>query len=152
MVEAMQQLSDDAIIRELVHLGHVVSRRSRQRESGHSSKDLVLASLATHDTAVAEGLANRPLTQVELADILGTRPQSIGSLLADMEQEGLVVRSVSENDRRAFYVRLTEAGATRAQAVRIARRRAAEEMLSCLTPHEKEALASAILKLNAALR
>lgn len=51
------------------------------------------------------------ITQKELTYLLDMRPQSLGELLARMEQNGYITRTVSESDRRIIDIKLTEAGA-----------------------------------------
>jgi DNA-binding MarR family transcriptional regulator len=51
------------------------------------------------------------ITQKELTYLLDMRPQSLGELLAKMEQNGYITRTTSEKDRRIIDIKLTEAGA-----------------------------------------
>lgn len=50
------------------------------------------------------------ITQKELTYLLDMRPQSLGELLAKMEQSGYITRTPSEKDRRIINIKLTEAG------------------------------------------
>ncbi len=88
----MEPLSDDSIMREMAHMSQVIARRSRQA-GGATGASFVLAVLASHEEAMAEGFAPRPLSQVELADIVGIRPQSLGALLARLEADGCIERA-----------------------------------------------------------
>ena len=51
-----------------------------------------------------------PLTQKNLAFMLGVRPQSLSELVSKLESKGLVTRSRDDNDRRSFLIDLTDAG------------------------------------------
>lgn len=51
-----------------------------------------------------------PLTQKNLAFMLGVRPQSLSELVAKLESKGLVMRQRDESDRRSFLIELTDAG------------------------------------------
>ena len=97
---------------------------------------------------MAEGFAPRPLSQVELADIVGIRPQSLGTLLARLEADGCIERAAGEQDRRARRVALPDHGRDQA---RDHQRAFARETLAVLDDAEKRQLAAIVLKLNAAL-
>ena len=56
----MEPLSDDSIMREMAHMSQVIARRSRQA-GGATGASFVLAVLASHEEAMAEGFAPRPL-------------------------------------------------------------------------------------------
>lgn len=146
-----ERLKDDSIMRELAHLNQVLDRRARN-ERGATGGPLALAILAGHEEAMAEGFAPRHLTQVELADIVGIRPQSMGALVSTMEQDGLVRRVVCEHDRRAHLLTLTDAGRAAAQEARDQQRAFAERTLSVLSEQEKFQLSLIVTKLNASLR
>ncbi len=55
-------------------------------------------------------LANGPVTQRALADLLERTPATLSQQLEPLEQRGLVGRAPLETDRRTMVVRLTEAG------------------------------------------
>ena len=139
----MEPLSDDSIMREMAHMSQVIARRSRQA-GGATGASFVLAVLASHEEAMVEGFAPRLLSQVELADIVGIRPQSLGALLARLEAAG-------EQDRRARQVKLTDHGRDQAQEARDHQRAFARDTLAVLDDAEKRQLAAIVLKLNAAL-
>lgn len=140
-------MSDDAIMREMAHMNQVISRRARRRE-GALGAPFVLAILASHEEAMTEGFASQHLTQVELADIVGIRPQSLGALLVRLEADGCIQRVACEEDRRAHRVILTDRGRDRAQEVRASQRAFAAETLEVLTAEEKHQLGAIVTKLN----
>lgn len=51
-----------------------------------------------------------PIAQKELAYLLGIRSQSLGELLAKLEQAGCITRSPSPDDRRTAIVEITDLG------------------------------------------
>jgi len=114
--DAFDLTSDDqptSLTGEVFRLAHLLARHERRagRGSGfarHRGQGRVLALLALRE----------PLSQRELAYLLGVRPQSLGELLAKLERAGLVLRTADESDRRAWSVSLTDQGrATAAEAV-----------------------------------
>lgn len=143
-------VDEDAIMREFVHLNHTFKRACRGTEKRSSARN-VLAILASHEDAMREGLDSRPFTQVELADVSGLRPQSLGPLLVQLEAEGCISRQTCEEDRRATLVSLTEKGRARSSDVRAEQRAFAKKAFSVLTEEERAAFYSAINKLNKAL-
>ena len=81
----------------------------------------------------------------ELAAAERVRPQSMAQTLADLEQDGLVVRSPHPTDRRRALVTLTDRGRATLEADRLQREgwlaRAIAEQLS---PSELRALAKVL--------
>lgn len=144
------RLSDDAIMRELAHMNQVLTRRARTVTGGRGAT-FVLAILAGHEEAMAEGFASRNLSQVEIAEAVGMRPQSLGPLIAQLEREGCIERFTCEDDRRAQLVALTERGCDRAQDARAGQRAFATDMLSALDEEERVQLSAIVQKLNASL-
>ena len=55
------------------------------------------------------------ISQREMAEILGIRPQSLGETLNRLEAAGYIERRTREDDRRSLIVCLTEAGAEAAR-------------------------------------
>ena len=143
-------LSDDSLMREMAHLNAVIGRNARNA-GGAWGLPGALAILAGHEVAMEEGFAPRLMSEVEIAQDMGIRPQSVGPLISQLEDAGFVRRVPHEGDRRAHLIELTDEGRANAQAVRDQQRRFAEDTLSCLTQNEKDQLAALVLKLNAAL-
>lgn len=84
------------------------------------------------------------MSQKELSYLLGIRPQSMGELLAKLEENGYITRTPSAEDRRAMEIKLTDEGASVAASneQRRAQELAADEMFQCLNVEEQENLAS----------
>lgn len=144
------RFNDDAVMRAMAHMNQVLTRRSRRAVGGRSSR-LVLAILAGHEEAMAEGFAPRTMTQIEITEAVGMRPQSLGSLIAQLEQDGCIKRVVCEDDRRAHLVVLTDKGRDEAQAARANQREFATATLAVLTDEERVQLATIVFKLNESL-
>jgi len=93
-----------------------------------------------------------PMSQSRLAELLEIRPQSLSELIVRMEEDGLVSRAQSGEDRRQLIVSLTEAGSRRVSDFREAHRRHASQFLSPLTDEEKTTLCALLKKLTDAPR
>lgn len=51
-----------------------------------------------------------PVTQKDIADLLGRDKNTVSEVMRSMEKKGYITRSVSENDLRAKYILLTDKG------------------------------------------
>ena len=93
-----------------------MAARLIQRRQDQALADLGL----THAAVIAlQGLVAGPLNQERLAADIKVRSQSLGRVLARLEDAGLVSRTLSSHDRRSNEVAITEAGL---QALAAARR------------------------------
>ena len=89
-------------------------------------------------------------TQSELAEELGVRPQSLTRALARLEQEGLIVRKKTEDNRRNTRVWITEAGTAVHRGMRAGRLARVDRIFSGFSAEEKEALAGYLERIIAA--
>ena len=89
------------------------------------------------------------MTQKELAERLGIRPQSLTDALVRLEQQGAITRTRSERDKREQLVRITELGREQSRRVAELHQKAARMVLSDLTEEEKQQLLSILNKLTA---
>lgn len=144
-------LSPDSIMREISRLGAVIQRAVRPRSDGGRPMQ-VLVRLALHESAMRDGFVQCELSQAELAELVGIRPQSIGPILVKLEEEGLIERRPSQADRRSHLLALTDEGRAAAAKARELQAAYAEKALSVLTDEERIAFASAVVKLNDALK
>jgi len=87
------------------------------------------------------------MNQAHLAARLEIRPQSLSEFLVKAEEDGLIVRRQSDEDKRQTIVSLTEEGKRRVETFRDAHKRHAEDFLSALSDQEKEELAVILSKL-----
>ena len=88
------------------------------------------------------------LSQQQLADALGVRPQTVSEALAGMERQGLIERRQSEADARVTLVYITAAGVARSTALTKERQAFAEAFFAPLTDAEKETLFALLCKLT----
>ena len=79
---------------------------------------------------------NEGATSRDLCEILDVRPSSLSELLGKMEERGLVERRISEEDKRAANVTLTEEGAAAAAQIRAGFEQKAAEFSACFTDEE----------------
>jgi DNA-binding MarR family transcriptional regulator len=89
-----------------------------------------------------------PLTTADLARAESVKPQSMGTTLADLEQEGLVERRPHPTDGRQVLFALTGAGVEARRKGRIAKQEWLLAALEKLDPAERKTLiaATALLK------
>jgi DNA-binding MarR family transcriptional regulator len=84
-----------------------MAARLIQRRQDQALADLGL----THAAVIAlQGLTAGPLNQEQLAEEIHVRSQSLGRVLARLEDAGFVTRKSSSLDRRSNDVAITEAG------------------------------------------
>ena len=121
-------------------IGHFrdISHAMRDLSEGRGSQSRILMILASHG----------PVTQKELTECLGIQPGSASEVLLKLENNGLITRTTSENDRRTTVVSLTGEGMCQAEEVREARGHRHREMFSCLSQEEKETLIGLLEKIN----
>ena len=82
--------------------------------------------------AAVPGVSSR-----ELCEALDLRPSSLSEILARAEGDGLLTRTVDEEDRRVMHIRLAEKGRSVVQEMEKARGEDAKKKAACLTEEEK---------------
>ncbi|MBM7868319.1 MarR family transcriptional regulator [Heliobacterium gestii] len=94
------------------------------------------------------------MSQKKLSYLLGIRPQSMGELLAKLEQNGYITRTPSAEDRRAMDIKLTSEGAKAIASIEQNRAQelAADEMFQCLNKEEQQILAGYLDRLIASAK
>jgi len=78
-----------------------------------------------------------PRTQLEIATQLGIDKSTLVPLLDRLERDGLIVRTVSERDRRARIPQTTPAGVAMVKTVAIARDAAIDDRLAAIPPAQR---------------
>lgn len=78
------------------------------------------------------------ITQKELSELLDIRPQSLGDLLKKLEQNGYITRTLSENDKRAMIIKLTEKGEH--EEIGDEKQFGFDSMFKCLSDEEQSTL------------
>ncbi len=102
-----EPLSGSALNARLFYLLVLLRRgEARMRRGGRAARGVmqgqgrVLRMLTLHS----------PIAQKDLSYLLGVRSQSLGEVLARLEEEGLVTRAANPDDRRTWMVEITDAG------------------------------------------
>ena len=91
------------------------------------------------------------LTQQQLAQMLGIRPQSASEAVANLEEQGLVVKISNPQDKRSFLLSITPEGKCRQQQMQQLRMENARRILAPLNDAEKQTLQQLLDKVVAAL-
>ena len=87
------------------------------------------------------------IRQKELAQKAGINASTTSEMVGKLEDDGYLVRTIDENDKRATVLKLTEMGAVRAQEIVSERESFMEEYFSRLTEEEKQTLSDLLDKL-----
>jgi DNA-binding MarR family transcriptional regulator len=101
------------------------------------SRDLAGLRISSSETNVLAVLADgRPRTVGERADLTGTRPTTLTSVLDRLEGRGYAAREVDPEDRRSFAVRLTAEGRKVAELAAAAVRHLEETALAGISDRQ----------------
>jgi len=87
------------------------------------------------------------LSQTRLAAHIGIEPQQMVNLAAALETDGLIRRTRDPDDRRAWSLELTPAGATRRQQALTVATEHEQRTFAALTSHQQHVLADLLLRL-----
>ncbi|MXN77392.1 MarR family transcriptional regulator [Burkholderia sp. 4701] len=117
-----------------------VGQLIRRLRSEVDSSGLTLSQLS----ALARLEQNGPMTTAELARAESMKPQSMKTILASLENEGLVQREPHPTDGRQILFLLTRAGIDERQQRTVAKRAWLQAALAGLDPEEMQTLAAAI--------
>lgn len=114
----------------LLHLFLDINHMMRSQYEGRGSQKRILIIL----------LESGRITQRSLTERIGIQPGSASEVIAKLEKNGLIIRSVSPDDRRTADITLTDQGRILAEEAAAQRRTRHEEMFSCLSEEEKNTL------------
>lgn len=117
-----------------------VGQLIRRLRSEVDSSGLTLSQLS----ALARLEQNGPMTTAELARAESMKPQSMKTILASLENEGLVQREPHPTDGRQILFLLTRAGIDERQQRTVAKRAWLQAALARLDPEDMQTLAAAI--------
>ena len=92
--------------------------------------------------------ANPGVSSRELCEALDHRPSSLSEILVRAENDGLLCRTVDENDRRVQRVSLTPGGSAVVADMEKVRNEDAKKKTSCLTEEEKKQFCSLCNRLS----
>lgn len=90
---------------------------------------------------------NQFLTQRRLAELILVDPSIVVGAIDRLEERGLIRRSRSREDRRAFFLETTDAGAEVLKELRDAGARAEDRITARLSASERRALLGAMRKI-----
>lgn len=129
--------SAEARAAELMQVMGVLLRRVRG-EAGHEGPSWSQAA------AMGRLQRNGPMTTAELARTEMVKPQSMGTLLAELEQDGLVRRQPHPTDGRQILFSLTESGVEARRQRHAAKLAWLAEAIGRFEPGEQRTLDDAI--------
>ncbi|MBN3817206.1 MarR family transcriptional regulator [Paraburkholderia sp. Se-20369] len=129
--------SADTVVADLTL---AVGQLIRRLRSEVDSSGLTLSQLS----ALARLEQNGPMTTAELARAESMKPQSMKTILASLEEEGLVQRKPHPTDGRQILFLLTRAGIDARQQRAVAKRAWLEAALDRLDPEDMQTLVAAI--------
>ncbi|HEY0161335.1 MAG TPA: MarR family transcriptional regulator [Edaphobacter sp.] len=126
---------------DLIHAVGLITRRVRS-ESG--TQDLALSEAAALKRLEIDG----PMTTADLARAEGMKPQSMGAVVASLEEDGFVERQPHPTDGRQMLLRLTTKGAALRRSRNAAKSNWLTQAISRLDKDEQATLlqAAEILK------
>ena len=87
------------------------------------------------------------IRQKALAEAAGINASSTSEVVSRLEDDGYLIRTIDENDKRATVLKLTEMGAVRAEEIRTEREAFLDDFFSKLTEEEKQTLSDLLDKL-----
>jgi DNA-binding MarR family transcriptional regulator len=124
--------SEAAVVEFAQAVGRIVRRARAEGESNGLSwtESSVLAWLAK----------NGPMTTAELARNEGMKPQSMGTVVAGLEESGLVAKEPHETDGRRMYVVLTEKGVALRKSTSDTKRAWIAKVIATLSEEEQATL------------
>ena len=93
-------------------------------------------------------LESGKITQRALTEWLRIQPGSASEVIAKLENAGLLMRTINEEDHRTVDISLTEEGIRRAEEAKLKREQRHEQMFSCLSEDEKAQLLSLLEKIT----
>jgi DNA-binding MarR family transcriptional regulator len=118
----------------------VVGQLLRRLRSEANPSELNLSQMG----AMARLAQNGPMTTADLARAESMKPQSMGTVLASLEQEQLVQRQPHPTDGRQVLFALTEQGLEERQRRQVAKQHWLVAATAKLDPAELQTLAAAI--------
>ena len=125
---------DTKIIKNFRGISHTIMRNSEGK--GSQSRILIIL------------LENKEVSQRALTKHLGIQPGSVSEVLKKLEDNGLINRLASEDDRRTSILSLTAEGEEAAKKALSHKDQLYNEMLEVLDEKDKQELLALLEKLN----
>jgi DNA-binding MarR family transcriptional regulator len=129
----MDQETFDSDIADFCHSVGLLVRHLRAANTAH---DLSLTQAAVMARLDRSG----PMTISDLARVEGIKPQSMGALIAEMNEEGLVERKPHPTDGRQVNIVLTARGATVRKSSKDAKRAWLSRAIAQLEESDRQTL------------
>jgi DNA-binding MarR family transcriptional regulator len=136
---------------ELVRLIRMVANQYESAVDGHLGADglsgprwALLLRLLAEERCSAQGSAS----PTRLSHSQNVSKNTISALLRGLEEQGLIERTLDPDDKRAFRIRLTEAGRQLVQATAPGHIAYLNDLVSALTAEERAQLTALLVKLH----
>jgi len=124
---------------DVTDLGHAVGLLLRRLRAAAGSQELSLS----EDAVLKRLFRDGPATTADLARAEGMRPQSMGTIIAALEQMGMVERKPHPTDGRQVNIELTARGAAVRKSAREAKRTWLAQAIARLDQRDQETLFAA---------
>ena len=138
---------ESEIIHESFRLG-AAYKRQRYLESEEKYRDAKDRPPHGHGRILKNLVQYGPMTQIELAEILQIRPQSLTVAMQRLEEQGYVLRERDPKNRRRVLVSVTEEGKKHSARLDTERESTAKKLLSMLSEEEKKQIYELLLRIN----
>ena len=89
------------------------------------------------------------IRQKALAEQAGINTSSASELISRLEDDGYLIRTIDESDKRATLLKLTEMGSVRAEEIKAEREEAFKDIFADFTEEEKQTLSALLDKILA---
>lgn len=133
------------IMRDIVRISHNGRRKPPMQEEGRQCRPRGYGHILD---LLSE---SNGLTQQQLAQMLGIRPQSASEAVTSLEEQGLIAKSPNPQDGRSFLLYITPEGLERRTQMQQERLQNARRILSPLNEEEKNTLQCLLEKVIEAL-
>lgn len=133
------------IMRDMVRISHNGRRKLQNQGDSKSCRPRgyghILHLLSKHNG----------LTQQQMAQMLGIRPQSASEAVTSLEEQGLISRSPNPQDRRSYLLFITPEGLEREMQIKAQLQENACRIFEPLSEEEKNTLQQLLQKVVSAL-
>lgn len=136
---------EDQIMRGIVRIAHGARRRPKDEPREQRGKCRGFGHIL--DLLIGQD----GLTQQQIADKMDIRPQSASEAISAMENQGLLIRKINEQDRRSCRIYITPAGRMQQAELSNMRMENAKRIFSPLTEDEKNTLLQLLEKVTAVI-
>jgi DNA-binding MarR family transcriptional regulator len=124
---------------DVVDFTHAIGLLTRRVRAAAASHELSL----TESSVMARLEGGGPATTADLARAEGIKPQSMGTTIAALEEQGLVERRPHPTDGRQVNIELTAKGVTVRKSAREAKRTWLAQAIAQLDEQDRETLFAA---------